>query len=178
MGWIWIALFALCSAQFSPALGQRPSEYQVKAAFLFNFPNFVEWPAEVLPDTSTTLTIGILGKDPFGGAFVPFVGKAVRGRTLIVERSTRLQELPFCHILFICDSEEKYLPQILEHFRNRSVLTIGETKGFARAGVMINFVLHENKVRLEINVEATERAGLKLSSKLLKLAQIVQEEQR
>jgi len=161
----------------APVLGQRPSEYQVKAAFLYNFPNFVEWPAEVFPDTATTLTIGILGKDSFGGAFAPFVGEIVRGRTLVVERSTRLQELPFCHILFISVSEEKYLPQILEHFRDRSVLTVGETPGYAQAGVMINFVLQENKVRFEINVAATERVNLKLSSKLLKLARIVQEEQ-
>lgn len=164
--------------QSFPAAGQRPSEYQVKAAFLYNFPNFIEWPAETSPDTVTTLTIGILGNDPFGNAFEPFAEKTIKGRQVVVRRSSRLQELPICQILFICDSEKKYLPQILEHLKGRSVLTVGETEGFAQSGVIANFVLQDNKVRFEINVAAAERAGLKFGAKLLKLALIVQEEQK
>ena len=163
--------------QSFPAAGQRPSEYQVKAAFLYNFPNFIEWPAETVPDTATTLTIGILGDDPFGKAFEPFAEKTIKGRQVAVRRSNRLQELPVCQILFICDSEKKYLPQILEHLQGRSVLTVGETEGFGQAGVIVNFILQDNKVRFEVNLAAAEGAGLKFSAKLLKLALIVQEEQ-
>lgn len=176
---VWVVLFILWAIALppSPALAQRPSEYQVKAAFIYNFPNFVDWPEGTLPDTTTALTIGILGKDPFGDAFDPFLARAVKGRKGIIRRSTRLQELPFCHILFICESEKKYLPQILEHFRGRPVLTVGETEGFAQAGVMINLVLKGNKVGFEVNVDAVERARLKLSAKLLLLATIVKEPQ-
>lgn len=172
-------LFALVLVLLSafPAAGQRPSEYQVKAAFLYSFPNFIEWPVETFADTATTLTIGILGDDPFGNAFEPFAKKTIKSRQVVIRRSNRLQELPICQILFICDSEKKYLPQILEHLQGRSVLTVGETEGFAQAGVIANFVLQDNKVRFEINVAAAERAGLKFSAKLLKLALIVQEEQ-
>ena len=173
-----ILLSLLCILQRPlPAEAQRPSEHQVRAAFLFNFPNFVEWPADILTDSSMTLTIGILGKDSFGNVFAPFIEKTVKGRRVRLERSNRLQELPFCHVLYICESEKKYLPQILEQFRGRSVLTVGASEGFAQAGVMINFVLEKNKVRFEINVDAAESAGLKLSAKLLKLARIIEEEQ-
>lgn len=180
--WTWragiILLLLLCALPRPlPVDAQRPSEHQVKAAFLFNFPNFVEWPADVLTDTSTTLTIGILGKDPFGNVFLPFIEKTVKGRKARLERSDRLQELPFCHVLYICESEKKYLPQILEQFRGRSVLTVSASEGFAQAGVMINFVLEKSKVRFEINVDAAEGAGLKLSAKLLKLARIIEKEQ-
>ena len=179
IGAAWIVLSALWATALMPssALAQRPSEYQVKAAFIFNFPNFVDWPEGALPYTTTTLNIGILGKDPFGDAFAPFLSRAVKGRKLFIRRSTRLQELPFCHILFICESEKKYLPQILEHFRGRPVLTVGETEGFAQAGVMINLVLKGNNVGFEVNVDAVERARLKLSAKLLLLATIVEEPQ-
>ena len=157
-------------AAVGPSQAQRPSEYQVKAAFLYNFTNFVEWPPSALPDTATTLTIGILGDDPFGAAFAPFENKPNQGRILHIVRSTRLQELPFCHVLFITKSEEKHLPKILEYFANRPVLTVSETLAFTRAGGAINFVLRDKKIRFEINVDAAEKAGLKLSSKLLKLA--------
>lgn len=159
----------------SPAAAQQPSEHQVKAAFLYNFPNFVEWPEEALPDSATPLIIGILGEDPFGKAFAPFAGKTIKGRPVIIRRSTRLQELPLCHVLFICRSEAKNLPQILEYLQRRHVLTIGESEDFAQKGVMINFFLEENKVRFEINVKAAEQAGLKISSKLLRLARLVEE---
>jgi len=173
-GVVLLALWCIVALS-APLTAQRPSEYQVKAAFLFNFPNFVEWPREILADTTTTLTIGVLGKDPFGDAFTPFLDKRVKGRKTVVHRSTRLQELPFCHVLFICESERKFLPQILEHVEGRGVLTIGESEGFAQNGVVINFVLQGNKVRFQINVDSAARAGLKLSAKLLELALIVQE---
>lgn len=175
-GALYLSL-VLILATACPSLAQRPSEYQVKAAFLYNFTNFVEWPASTLPDSAMPLTIGILGDDPFAAAFAPFNNKLNRGRMLHIVRSTRLQELPFCHILFIAKSENKHLPQILEYFKDRHVLTVSETPDFVSSGGMINFVLIDKKVRFEINVDAAERAGLKLSSKLLKLAILVTDNQ-
>lgn len=162
-------LCALCTVS-TPA--QQPSEHQVKAAFLFNFANFVQWPPDALTDT-TTLTIGILGDDPFGNAFKPFERRKIKGHPLRIVHSTRLQELPTCHVLFISNSEEKHLEKIFQHLRDRPVLTVSESAKFARSGGMINFVLQDKKVRFEINLQQTREAKLKLSSKLLKLAIVI-----
>ena len=102
----------------------------------------------------------------------------MKGRQLAVKRFASLRDLEPCHILFISDSEKKRLPEILEQLDEAGVLIVGDMKGFARAGGTINFVLRKNKVQFEINVDAAERAGLKLSSKLLKLAFIVRDERR
>ncbi|MFA6111066.1 MAG: YfiR family protein [Candidatus Latescibacterota bacterium] len=175
----WTAVSLLLAVAFlivlSPgsSAAQHPSEHQVKAAFLFSLASFVDWPETEQADT---LSIGILGQDPFGEAFAPFLDKQIKDRPVRLHRSTRLQELPPCQVLYICPSEARYLPQILAYLGNRSVLTVGETEGLAAAGVMINFYLEENKVRFEINVEAAHRADLKLSAKLLKLARLVEED--
>lgn len=169
-----VAFFLTVLLLGSATADQRPSEHQVKAAFLFSLASFVDWPESERVDT---LSIGILGQDPFGDAFAPFLDKQIKDRPVQIHRSTRLQELPPCQVLFICPSEVRYLSQILAYLGDRSVLTVGETEGFAAAGVMINFYLEESKVRFEINVEATQRAGLRLSSKLLKLARLVEERQ-
>jgi hypothetical protein len=164
-----VVFILLCA----PVRAQQPSEHEVKAAYLYNFANFVEWPSEPPPNTSTTLNIGILGRDPLGVAFETIEGKKVRGQPVRVYRSHRLADLRDCQILFIGNSERTFVPQILADLAGRSVLTVGESDGFAEQGVIIDFYMVDNKVRFKINVEAGTRAGLKLSSKLLKLAQIV-----
>ncbi len=171
LGWLWAIVAAL--QLYSPIHAQHPSEYEVKAAYLYNFANFVEWPEALHPDTSSTLNIGILGSDPFGSAFKTIAGKEIRGQTVAIHRSRRLADLRNCQILFIGNSERDFLPQILGALRGRSVLTVGESEGFTEQGVVIDFYVIDNKVRSKINVEAGTHSGLKLSSKLLKLAQIV-----
>ena len=176
--WVFLIAASVVVGQALYARTIRLSEYDVKAAYLYHFAKFVEWPEEALPDSATFLTIGILGTDPFGEAFVSIQGKSVKGRQLAVKRFASLRDLEPCHILFISDSEKKRLPEILEQLDEAGVLIVGDMKGFARAGGTINFVLRKNKVQFEINVDAAERAGLKLSSKLLKLAFIVRDERR
>ncbi|MEW6751463.1 MAG: YfiR family protein [Candidatus Latescibacterota bacterium] len=154
----------------------RAPEHEVKAAFLVHLPDFVQWPAAALPDSATALTIGILGDDPFGHVLTELAARTRQGRRLEIRRSARLQELPVCHILYISRSETRYLPQILAHLRGGSVLTVGDSEGFARAGGMVNFVRQGQKVRFEINATAAERAQLHLSAKLLRLAILVGEE--
>ena len=171
LGWLWVVAASLL--QYAPIHAQQPSEYEVKAAYLYNFANFVEWPHTSTGDTSSTLNIGILGIDPFGSAFKTIEGKKIRGRTVAVHRSRRLADLQDCQILFIGDSERVYLPRILDTLRERNVLTVGESEGFAEQGVIVDFYVIDNKVRFKINAEAGARSGLKLSSKLLKLAKIV-----
>lgn len=159
------------------ARAQSPSEYQVKAVFLYNFAKFIEWPPEAPPEAHDPIIIGIVGKDPFGVLLEQIVnGKTVDRRSLAVKRFKRGDDLRGCHILFISSSEKEHLRAILDSLKGASVLTVGETEGFARRGGVINFVLEDNKVHFEINVDAAARARVKISSKLLSLARVLRDE--
>jgi len=151
-------------------------EYQIKAAFLYNFVKFVKWPAEAFGDDNAPIIVGVVGEDPFGVALVESVeGRIVRGRELVIRRFKGVQDLDFFHILFISSSERARLSQILESLTGSSVLTVGEMAQFAELGGIINFTVQKNKIRFEINVDAAEQAGLQISSQLLRLAKIVRE---
>ncbi len=159
------------------AQAQGPSEYQVKAVFLLNFAKFVEWPNNSPGDAHDPASLCIVGDDPFGAILNQTVrGKAVNGHELAVKRFKRGEDARGCQIVFISSSETKRLHGILESLKGTSVLTVGETEGFAQRGGIINFVLEDNRVHFEVNVEAAERAGLRISSKLLSLAKIVKDE--
>lgn len=151
------------------------SEYQVKAAFLYNFAKFVNWPDRGVPFRSQNFVIGILGRDPFGEDIRIIEDKSIKGKTLKVIRGDELDKPQNCHLLFISASAESRLSGILEKLRGQPVLTVGDTPGFARAGVMINLFKMGNKIRFEINPVATEQAGLKISAHLLRLARIVEQ---
>lgn len=150
---------------------QSSSEYQVKAAFLYNFAKFVEWPGDALGNSNAPLIIGVIGDDPFGGALDQAInGKTINGRALLVRRLKWGHDLRSCHILFISSSERKRLPQIIQSLRGASVLTVGDMGQFNQQGGIINFILEANKVRFEINSRGADQARLKISSKLLSLA--------
>ena len=154
------------------------TEYRVKAAFLLNFTKFVEWPEDAFEDGGSPFTIGVLGRDPFGPILDDTVReKVVQGRHVVVKRFSTVEDFEPCHILFVCSSEQKQIDHIFEAVGDSSVLTVGEMEQFARRGGTVNFVLEENKVRFEINPAAAERSRLKISSKLLNLANIVEDEQ-
>lgn len=159
-----------------PACGHAApvSEYQIKAAFLYNFAKFVEWPKCTDCKQDRPFVIGILGDDPFGPDAALLEGKRVKDRPLRVVRSAKLNELGGCDVLFISSSFKADLARILKKLVNRPVLTVGDTPGFAQAGVMINLYKVENKIRFEINPNAADKAGLKISSHLLRLARIVE----
>jgi hypothetical protein len=164
----------LWSWRAAPADETVTREYQVKAIFLYNFAQFVTWPAAAFPDARTPITIGILGNDPFG----PFLEDAVRGevidgRSLTIKRFKGVEEALDSHMLFVSKSERGRLGQILAAVQGKGILTVGETEAFARQGGIINFITVDNKVRYEINLEAAKRANLDISSKLLRLAKIV-----
>jgi len=150
------------------------SEYEVKAAFLYNFAKFVEWPAEAFPDGNAPILVCIVGRDPFGDILnQTLLGKTVNGKPVIIQRGGITQDLRFCHIVFISSSERKRLAQIMQRLNGASVLTVSEIEGFAELGGIINFTLEGNKVRFEINVTSAERARLRISSKLLALAKAI-----
>ena len=159
------------------AQSKEASEYEVKAAFLYNFAKFVEWPPDASRDLSDPLTICIVGQDPFGTVLDEAVrGKTISGHNLVIRRLKPGQTWKGCQIAFISSSEGKDLLSILEGSKRSGVLTVGETEGFAQLGGMINFVIEQERVHFEVNVEDAERAGLKISSKLLSLAKIVREQ--
>jgi hypothetical protein len=160
------------------AAGQSATEYQVKAAFLFNFAKFVEWPADAFAASDATLQICVLGPDPFGGDFEQVIeDKTVNGHRLEIIHPSGLPQARSCQILFVASSQKQQTKEILQGIKGASVLSVGDTPGFAKAGGVINFVLDDNRVRFEINPKAAERAHLKLSARLLTVAkQIVTEE--
>jgi hypothetical protein len=148
-------------------------EYPVKAAFLYHFVEFVEWP-QASPLPPGTVTIGVLGRDPFGDVLdKAILQKVVAGRTLVIRRFASVASLEPCEILFISTSEMPHLPEILDRLHGAPVLTVGEADHFARRGGMIGFFFEDNRVRLEVNRSAVEKAGLRVSSKLLAVARLV-----
>ncbi|MCC7261877.1 MAG: YfiR family protein [Candidatus Latescibacteria bacterium] len=154
----------------SPA-AEGPSEYQVKAAFLYKFARFIEWPATSFADTASALVIGILGDDPFGPMLDQAIaGKLVQGRPLQILRLDHLDQVPRCHILFVGRQRDPKTAQILSLVGGHPVLSVGEADDFARAGGVIHLLVDDQRVFFEINTEAAQRAGLRISSQLLKLA--------
>lgn len=170
--WLLAALLLVVVArgQSQPA----PSEYQIKAVFLFNFAQFVDWPPDAFADRDAPLVIGILGDDPFGGSLDAAVrNETVNSRKLVVLRYKRIEEIGSCHLLFISQSESRRTEAIVAALHDRSILTVADFTGAALRGVMIRFITEKNRVRLRINLEAAKAARLTLSSKLLRPAEIV-----
>ena len=157
-----------------PADAAAPSEYQIKAAFLYNFAKFVEWPPHVFADGGSPIVIGVLGEDPFGSSLEQVVkGKTVGGRRFSIKRFEKVRDLEHCHILFISSSESGHLAKALDSIKGPNVLTVSEIERFAQRGGIISFVTIDNKIGFEINLDAAKKANLKLSSKLLKVARVV-----
>jgi hypothetical protein len=172
-----IALFGIASAKAQPAA----SEYEVKAAFLYNFIKFVEWPPKAYFDRNAPLIIGVLGENPFSSPSEAtnyldqaVTGKIINERKIVVKYSDRLADLTHCQLLFVGKSERNRIKDILANVSGMTILTVGETDNFCQQGGVINFVMQSEKVRFEINVGAAEKAGLKISSKLLNVAKVVQ----
>jgi hypothetical protein len=173
-------LFALPLAVVLTAespLGAQPKavgEYEIKAAFLYNFARYVEWPPGTLPATGDAFVLTVLGEDPFGEALDTIVrDRTIRDRRLTVRRVARVEDVGESQILFISRSEADDLPRILRRLEAAPILTVGETPQFAERGGMIRFRREGERIGFDINVASTERAGLRVSSQLLKLARIV-----
>ena len=168
LGLSFLLLVTLIGVEYVCA--QPVSRYEVQAAFIHKFIKFVEWPKAALPPGSNVIIVGIAGKGPMVDALSNIEGKEVKGLKIVVRQVNELYELGYCNVLFISPSEEKRYTEILNTLKGLNILTIGQTKGFARKGVIINFVVVDNKIRFEINLKAGEEAGLRISSKLLNLA--------
>ena len=171
-GFVFLALRAMAADSGVPA--SPSAEYQVKAAFLFNFAQFAEWPARAFPGTRAPLVIGILGEDPFGAYLDELVkGEKVGERPLTVRRCRDPKDVAGCHILFISRSEADRLEQIMPPLKGQSVLTVSDADAFTRQGGLVRLVTDNGKIRLRINVEAAKACGLTISSKIIRPATIV-----
>jgi hypothetical protein len=148
-------------------------EHQVKAAFIFNIIKFVEWPEGFFKNQQAPIIISILGKDPFREALETFKDKTINGRGIVIKRVHSLESLERSHVIFVSKSEKDSLREIIRLAGQLGALTIGDVKGFAQSGGIINLVNIGNRIGFEINVSAADRANLKVSSKLLKLGTIV-----
>lgn len=148
-------------------------EYKVKAIFIYNFANFVEWPADKLPKPDKIMTLCVLGDDPFGAYLNDIKGRTIKGRTVESKTTMSIEKAKNCDVLFVSDSEKSNVAKILGDLKDHKILTISDMDGFLEAGGIIQFVLDNRKVRFLINMGAAKRAGFRISSKLLELAKEV-----
>jgi len=184
-----LILLAMPTTQVVEAAENK--EYQIKAAFLYNFIKFVDWPKEKMSDVNEPIVVGIIGKDPFGNAIDIITGEHVKDKKLVVrwfnsfEDSKKSDEknkpgvhreieaIRKCHLLFFCSSEKNDIEEIMKPLKGSHVLTVGDMNGFLESGGVINFIIENKKVRFEINIPAAKRAGLEIRAQLLRLAKRV-----
>ena len=162
-----------CSAALVGADQQKPGEYQIKALFLYNFLNFVDWPVGSSIYSSPTINVCIIGDDPFADAVDDIRNETVKGKKLAIRFYRPFDEPEGCHLLFIPASEKNHAAHIVKSVKDANVLTVGDTEEVGRHGAVISFFIEQKKVRFAINIEAARRAGIKISAKLLKLAKII-----
>jgi hypothetical protein len=172
-----VSIVAFGESHVTRAQANPPGEYELKAAFLFNFAKFIDWPPSSFATSQSPFTICVLGRDPFGRVLDDKLqGKMIGDRPLAIQRLKDKAEARRCQMVFVGSSESSHLAEILESLRGASVLLVGEKNGFAASGGTIEFTLEDNYVRFTINTDAADRAGLKFSAKLLALAKIVHDE--
>jgi hypothetical protein len=165
-------------APLCEAGAKQPSEYEIKAAFIYKFISFVEWPSASFPKEDTPIRIGILGDDPFGTALDKLVNeKSVRQRKLEAKRSKDPSDLAECHIVFVAKSHAGDIKSLSGQFHEKHILTIGDSPGFAENGGIINLIEQEGKIRFEISTKAAKAAEIRISSQLLDLAKVVESTQ-
>lgn len=168
------ALQSLSAAGPSAVLADGLNECEVKAALLFNFAKFVEWPPAAFPSANAPFVIGIIGSDPVGPALERLLaGKTVAGRAIVIRRWRRASERGDCQLLFVSGSEQSSLKRLLHDIDQQPVLTVADMGEFAARGGMIGLIVKDRRLCFEINTEGTDRAHLKISSRLLSLAHIV-----
>jgi hypothetical protein len=171
--WGWLAILSLARTLAAPAPPSR--EYETKAVLLLNLARFVEWPDSAFKASDSPLVIGILGQDPFGSTLDEAVaGEQVNGRKIVIERLPRGGVIRPCHLLFVCNNERPRVERTLAALKGQPVLTVSELEGFATSlGGMIRIYTNaQNKVRLQVDLQAARAEKLRVSSKLLQVAEV------
>lgn len=170
-----VACFLLVAAcPYARSQSEGSTEYSLKLAFLYNFTKFVEWPTDAFPNASAPFEVCMVGRDPFGDHLEQSLrDRTVDNRPMAFRRSTSGDNLKGCQIVFVTAEAKGQAPSIVSRLKSSSVLTVGETKGFAANGGIVNFIVEENRLRFEVNLDAARQTRLSISSKLLALAKIV-----
>jgi hypothetical protein len=166
-----VAAAVVLTSYSGAATADSPRKYRLKAAYMLNFAKFVEWPDDHTADHPDQVIVAILGEDPFGTLIDTIEKRRIRGKQVVVKRVLTVDELLPCDIVFISASETAKMREILDELATCPTLTVGEVDGFTEMGGIINFVItRNNTLRFEINAKRAEEVGLKMSSKLLRLA--------
>jgi len=175
-----VLLGLICAAQVTLAQPAAPSETQVKAAFVVNFPKYVTWPAESFTKTNSPIVITVLGGSKLGDELAKMIpGKKVDGRPLVLNIATKEEQITnTCHILFIGAAERRRAPAILQKLGAAPILTVGESDDFLATGGTINLAIHDKKVSVEVNLASANQARLQISSKLLNVARVQKDKAR
>ena len=191
-----LVLLAVPIATMADTDSEHTREYQIKAAFLYNFTKFVDWPEEKTADSNEPVIIGIIGKNQFGNSLELLKTQKAKGRAFVIKQFKNFEELKKfgrknkakqlqqiaslrkCDLLFICFSEKKNFTEIITLVKSHNVLTVGETDGFLECDGIVNLLTKEEKVHFEINLTAARQTKLKISSKLLRLAKRVISEEK
>jgi hypothetical protein len=176
LNWLKKYLMIVCIGLLIPlSTVAQQSEYTIKAVFLEHFTRFIEWPeSSNIADISSPFFIAVIGENPFGSILDQiYTEQKIRDKKVEIQHISTPDEIADCHILFISISNREILPEILSHTRNKPILTVSDTTGFAENGVLINFYLAGDKIKFEINEKAVHESGLVMSYRLLNLARIV-----
>jgi len=169
----FVIIFLICLTAVPVSVSSSETRaYEIKAAFLYNFVKFVEWPESLMKQSRGIITVGIMGTGDFGNSFDVIAGRSVKDMKLSVRYFEKAEDIRACHLLFVSDSEKNRLRDILESVRGYPVLTVGDAEDFSTLGGIIRFYTENNKVRFEINISAASKADLKISAKLLEVAKI------
>lgn len=173
---LFLLVFLISSAT---SFSQQYTEYELKAAYLFNFGKFIQWPTESFKKTNDPFIIGIYGNNPFGESLQQIIqNKTLQNRPVILININNVEEATTCHILFICKTDKLQLKQLLSDLHNKAVLTVGDNiEEFCQLGGIINFTSQHSQKRFEINNKASARVQLIISSKLLTLSRIVTDDE-
>lgn len=170
--WTWWSGLVLLGLSALTLHAEVSKEYQLKAAFLYNFTKFVEWPTARFANETSPIVIGMLGRNPFGGELEKITeGRTVNGRPIVVKSIATAEEVAAVHLLFVPGGEETRLPAAV--WQSAAIVAVGESQSFAALGGTIMFTREGDKIRFEINIAAAERSRLKVSSQLQKLATVV-----
>ncbi|HTG43642.1 MAG TPA: YfiR family protein [Verrucomicrobiae bacterium] len=170
---LWVALLVAASGTASAQdLSARHSD--LEAVFLFHFTQFVEWPSDAFATTNSPIVIGILGDHPVKPALLDVIqGEKVRGRELVVRTFRHPDEVRQCHVLFLGYGEGASAPRAIARLRGQPILLVSEIEGFAQRGGMIEFMTDRKRIKLRVNVENARAANLVISSKLLRVAEVL-----
>lgn len=171
---VFVCMAILSDSSFASGTNDG-TEYKLKAAYLYQFTKFTQWPDRRFTNRDSPIQICILGTNPFGKSLDSFSSRASQGRTLSIKYLPSLHNVLSCHVVFISRSETKRLTQILRRIENAPILSVSDINNFAQRGGIIGFVPKQRKVGLEINVGASRTSGIKISSKLLEVATLVQD---